>query len=59
MKSDVQIQQDVQDQFKWEPILRPAEIGIAVKNGIVTLSGIVDTYAKKLAAEKQLRKWPG
>jgi osmotically-inducible protein OsmY len=52
MKTDAQIQTDVQNQLKWEPQLNAAEIGVAVKNGIVTLAGIVDTYPKKLAAEK-------
>ena len=32
--------------------MNAAEIGVAVKNGIVTLSGIVDTYPKKMAAER-------
>jgi len=52
MKNDAQIQTDVQNQLKWEPQLNAAEIGVAVKNGIVTLSGIVDTYPKKMAAER-------
>lgn len=52
MKTDAQIQTDVQNQLKWEPQLNAAEIGVAVRNGIVTLSGMVDTYPKKLAAEK-------
>ena len=52
MKNDAQIQNDVQNQLKWEPQLNAAEIGVAVKNGIVTLSGIVDTYPKKMAAER-------
>lgn len=52
MKNDAQIQADVQSQLKWESILNASEIGVAVKNGVVTLSGIVDTYPKKLAAEK-------
>lgn len=52
MKNDSQIQSDVQNQLKWEAILNASEIGVAVKNGVVTLSGIVDTYPKKLAAEK-------
>jgi len=59
MKSDLDIQKDVIDQLKWEPILNAAEIGVAVKNGVVTLSGIVDTYAKKLAAENAARKVSG
>ncbi len=52
MKNDAQIQSDVQSQLKWEAILNASEIGVAVKNGVVTLSGIVDTFPKKLAAEK-------
>lgn len=46
MKSDIQIQKDVMDELRWEPILDSAEIGVAVKNGVVTLSGFVDSYAK-------------
>ena len=59
MKTDIEIQKDVIDQLKWEPILNVAEIGVAVKNGIVTLSGIVDAYSKKIAAEIAARKVSG
>lgn len=59
MKNDVQIQNDVIDQLKWEPLLNASEIGVAVKNGVVTLSGIVDSYYKKIAAEKAARKVVG
>jgi osmotically-inducible protein OsmY len=51
MKTDLEIQQIVMDELKWEPILNPSEIGVAVHNGVVTLSGNVDNYAKKMAAE--------
>ena len=51
MKTDSQIQGDVMAQLKWEPFLNPSEIGVAVKDGIVTLSGQVDSYLKKVAAE--------
>jgi osmotically-inducible protein OsmY len=59
MKNDAQIQKDVIDQLNWEPVLYAAEIGVAVKNGIVTLSGIVDTYTKKLAAEQAAKRIAG
>lgn len=59
MKSDIQIQNDVIEQLKWEPGLNAAEIGVAVKNGIVTLSGIVDTWSKKIAAEDAAKKIAG
>ncbi len=59
MKSDIEIQKDVMDQLMWEPILNAAGIGVAVNNGIVTLSGIVDNYSKKMAAEHAAKKVAG
>jgi osmotically-inducible protein OsmY len=40
------------NEFNWEPTLKAAEIGVGVKDGVVTLSGYVDSYVKKLAAER-------
>ncbi len=51
MKTDLEIQKDVMDELRWSPLLKASEIGVAVKNGIVTLSGTVDTYGKKITAE--------
>jgi|SRR5579863_6256394 len=51
MKSDAQIQKDVMSELNWRPILDAAQIGVSVHEGIVTLTGMVDTYSKKLAAE--------
>lgn len=59
MKNDSQIQQDVMEEIKWEPILSSSEIGVSVKNGVATLSGLVDTYYKKLAAEKAAKRVVG
>jgi osmotically-inducible protein OsmY len=59
MKSDFQIQKDVMDELKWDPFISISEIGVSVKNGVVTLSGHVDTYSKKLAAEKAAKKVAG
>ena len=59
MKTDQEIQNDVMDELKWEPFLTASEIGVAVKNGIVTLSGTVDRYAKKIAAETAAKKVNG
>ena len=59
MKTDIEIQKDVLEQLKWEPYLNASEIGVAVKNGIVTLSGIVDSYSKKVLAEKVAKKIAG
>ena len=52
MKTDTQLQRDVLDEMKWQPSIKDAEVGVAVKDGVVTLSGFVDSYAKKLAAER-------
>jgi osmotically-inducible protein OsmY len=51
MKTDLQIQNDVVNELNFEPILNGSEIGVNVTNDFVTLSGTVDTYAKKKAAE--------
>jgi osmotically-inducible protein OsmY len=59
MKSDNQIQNDVMAQLKWEPFLNASEIGVAVRNGIVTLSGQVDSYYKKRSAEEAVKKVSG
>lgn len=59
MKSDAQIQKDVLAQLRWEPFLHAVAIGVTVKNGIVTLSGIVDSFPKKIAAEKAAKKVSG
>ena len=47
------------DQLRWEPFLNASKIGVSVNNGIVTLSGQVDTYSKKVLAEKATKKVAG
>lgn len=59
MKTDAEIQRDVLEELKWEPFLKASEIGVAVKNGVVTLTGTVDTYSKKLSAEKATKRVSG
>jgi len=59
MKTNEDLQKDVQDAIKWEPLLRAAEIGVTAKDGVVTLSGTVDSYAKKSEAEAAAKKVTG
>lgn len=59
MKSDIEIQKNVIDQLNWEPVLHATEISVAVKNGIVTLSGTVPTWSQKMAAEHAVKKVAG
>ena len=56
MKKDLEIQKNVMDELSWTPLLNANEIGVAVKNGIVTLSGIVDSYPKKIKTERVAQK---
>lgn len=59
MKTDDEIQNDVQEELKWVPFLKSSEIGVAVKDGIVTLSGRVDSYSGKLSAERAAERVAG
>jgi osmotically-inducible protein OsmY len=56
MKSDTELQQDVMNELKWEPTIKAAEIGVGVTDGVVTLSGYVDSYYKKWAAERAAKR---
>jgi osmotically-inducible protein OsmY len=58
-KSEVQIQQDVLREFRWDTRVKPTEIGVEVDKGVVTLTGTVDTYAKKLAAREAAHRVSG
>ena len=56
MKTNQELQTDVQNAIKWEPLLNAAEIGVTAKDGVVSLTGVVDSYAKKLEAENATKK---
>src|SRR3954447_17926137 len=59
MKTDSELQRDVLNELKWEPSVDAAHIGISVKDGVVTLSGHVPSYAEKYAAEKAAKRVHG
>jgi osmotically-inducible protein OsmY len=50
-RTDEEIQREVLDELKWDARVQPNEIGVAVKDGVVSLTGEVNTYIKKWAAE--------
>ncbi len=52
MKTDIELRDDVLDELRWEPAVNAAEIGVAVKDGVVTLTGSVDYYPQKLGSER-------
>jgi len=59
MKTDLQLQRDVIDELKFEPSIHEAEIGVAAKDGVVTLTGVVDSYAEKFSAERTAERVNG
>lgn len=56
MKTDYELQRDVLEELKWEPAVDAANIGVAVKEGVVTLTGHVPSYTEKYAAEKAAKR---
>jgi osmotically-inducible protein OsmY len=59
VKTDSELQRDVMAELAWDPSIKHEAIGVAVKDGIVTLSGHIETYAEKHAIEKALRRVTG
>jgi osmotically-inducible protein OsmY len=59
VRSDEEIQRDVLDELSWEAELQPNEIGVMVDDGVVTLTGWVDSFGKKWAAERAAHRVRG
>jgi osmotically-inducible protein OsmY len=59
MKTDAQIQTDVMQELKWDPSITHEHIGVAVSDGIVTLSGTVPSYIEKSSAENAAQRVGG
>ena len=59
VRTDEEIQRDVLSELKWDARVLPNEVGVAVKDGVVTLTGWVDSYLKKWAAEKAAHRVRG
>lgn len=59
MKTDAQLQKDVEDELKWQPILRTYQIKVSVQDGIAELSGTVNSYKEKTSIEILVFMVPG
>jgi osmotically-inducible protein OsmY len=59
IRADDQIQRDVLDELEWDPRIQSNEIGVIVKDGVVTLTGWVDSLVKKWAAEEAAHRVRG
>lgn len=57
--SDITLQQAVLDELQWEPSVNAAHIGVTARDGVVTLSGDVSSYAEKWAAVQAARRVSG
>jgi osmotically-inducible protein OsmY len=58
-RSDTEIQKDVLAELQWDPRVHTTEIGVAVKDGVVTLTGSIDSFTKKWAAEQAAHRVRG
>jgi osmotically-inducible protein OsmY len=59
MRSDIELRRDVVAELNWEPCVRDEDIAVAVKGGVVTLAGTVDTYVQRYAAERAVERVHG
>ncbi|QLE52855.1 BON domain-containing protein (plasmid) [Nostoc sp. C057] len=58
-RTDEEIQKDVLNELKWDSRVQSTEIGVAVKDGVVTLTGWVDSFYKRWAAEEAAHRVRG
>lgn len=58
-RTDEEIQRDVLEELKWDARVQPNEIGVAVRDGVVTITGLVDHYARKWSAERTTHRVRG
>lgn len=58
-KTDIEIQQDVLKELRWDPRVDQTEVGVQVDGGVVTLTGNIASYAKKVAAKEAAHRVSG
>jgi osmotically-inducible protein OsmY len=59
MRSDAEIESDVEEELKWDPDLDATDIAVSVKDGVVTLAGFVKSYTDKYQAEAAAKRVAG
>jgi osmotically-inducible protein OsmY len=59
MRPDSDIKRDVEDELRWDPDIKSDDIAVAVKNGVVALTGFVRSYGQKLQAETDAKRVAG
>lgn len=56
MKTDAELRSDVMDELDWDPSINATAIGVIVKDGVVTLTGHLNTFSEKYAVERAVRR---
>ena len=59
MKTDSELKKDVGSELLWDPLIPEARVGVAVNEGVVTLTGHLDTYAEKIAVKRAVERVSG
>lgn len=59
MKTDFELKRDVEAELAWDPQIDSTSVGVAVKDGVVTVTGHLETFAAKHAVTKALRRVSG
>jgi osmotically-inducible protein OsmY len=59
MKTDSELKKDVLAELLWDPLVPEARVGVAVNDGVVTLTGHLDTYAEKVAVKRAAERVSG
>jgi osmotically-inducible protein OsmY len=59
MKTDSEIKKDVLSELLWDPLVTETKVGVTVNEGVVTLTGHLDTYAEKVAAKRAAERVSG
>lgn len=56
MKTDSELKKDVLAELAWDPVVREAKVGVSVNDGVVTLTGHLDSYSEKIAARRAVER---
>lgn len=59
MKTDSDLKIDVETELRWDPLIPEARVGVAVNDGVVSLTGHLDTYAEKIAVKRAVERVGG
>jgi osmotically-inducible protein OsmY len=59
MKTDSELKKDVLAELLWDPLISETKVGVTVNEGVVTLTGHLDTYAEKVAAKRAAERVSG